>query len=268
MSFITNKSGDLEYLTSELLIDIPHCFSTRYGGVSQGYLSSLNLGVHRGDKPANVWENYRILGQAVGFRPEQTVFTKQVHSNIVDVTGAHECGQGLITPVIKDRDGLITNEPNVALTIFSADCTPILFYDPVTKVIGACHAGWRGTASGIAYETAIRMTHDFGCHPENIRAAIGPCISECCFETHDDVPNAMIESLGAEAVSAIVPKGEKYLVNLKKINSIWLRRAGVHQIDISSSCTCCDPERFWTHRKVGNQRGSLAAVIMLKGDSI
>lgn len=264
MSFYVNKKNELEYLTSSALEGAVHCFSTRFGGVSEGALASLNLGVHRGDRPANVWENYRRLGAAVGFNAKNTVFTKQVHSDIVQRVGRQDCGRGLVFPVEEARDGLVTDEPGVALTIFSADCTPVLLFDPVARAIGAAHAGWRGTAAGIAARTVEAMRREFGCRPENLRAAIGPCISQCCFETDSDVPEAMLAALGAEAQSAIRPVGEKYYVDLKRLNALWLRRAGVTKIDISCDCTACQPQRFWSHRRVGNQRGSLAAVIMLK----
>ena len=261
------RNDRLEYLQSDLL-QTPHCFSTRYGGVSEGYLASLNLGVHRGDKWENVWENYRILGENVGFSPEDTVFTKQIHSDIVERVGKAERGRGLLRPVEQGCDGLVTNETGVALTVFSADCTPILFYDPVARAIGACHAGWRGTAQGIALRTVEKMQAEFGCKAENIRAAIGPCISECCFETDGDVPAAMLQSLGAEAEACIRPVGQKYYVNLKGCNALWLHRGGVRQIEIAEECTACEPERFWSHRRVGNARGSLAAIIVLKGEPL
>ena len=130
MSFYVNKKNELEYLTSSALEGAVHCFSTRFGGVSEGALASLNLGVHRGDRPANVRENYRRLGAAVGFDPKNTVFTKQVHSDIVQRVGRQDCGRGLVFPVEEARDGLVTDEPGVALTIFSADCTPVLLRAP------------------------------------------------------------------------------------------------------------------------------------------
>ena len=263
---ITVNKGKLQYLTSELLSGTPHCFSTRLGGVSEGYLSSLNLGTHRGDLPENVWKNYSILGQAVGFRPEDTVFTKQIHSDIVERVDESHRGRGLLREATEGCDGLVTNCPNVVLTVFSADCTPILFHDPVTKAIGACHAGWRGTAAGIAAKTVQAMVETYGCKAENIRAAIGPCISQCCFETDADVPNAMLQALGEDARSCIRPQGEKYYVNLKELNALWLRKVGLCHIDIAQECTCCEPQRFWTHRKVGNERGSLAAMILLGGE--
>ena len=266
MGFHVNHSGNLEYLTSPLIIDTPHCFSTRFGGVSEGALASLNLGVHRGDKPANVLENYRRLSEAVGFDPKRTVFTKQIHSDIIERVGVSDCGRGLIVPVENGCDGLVTNEPEVVLTVFSADCTPVLLYDPVAKAVGAVHAGWRGTAAAIVAKAVERMAAEFGSKPENIRAAIGPCISQCCFETDRDVPEAMLNAFGDAAKEAIRETGIKYYVNLKALNALALTRAGVRQIDIATECTACEPNRFWSHRRVGNARGSLAAMILLRGD--
>ena len=267
MGLYVNHKGALEYLTAPLLSETPHCFSTRFGGVSEGCLESLNLGVHRGDAPENVMENYRILGEAVGFKPEHTVFTKQVHSDIVEVVGKQERGRGLLRPVENACDGLITNETDVVLTVFSADCTPVLLFDPVLRVIGAVHAGWRGTAAKIPARAVEKMIAVYGCRPENIRAAIGPCISQCCFETDNDVPNAMIDAFGNAANEATRSVGQKYYVNLKLLNALALREVGVTMIDIAEECTACEPHRFWSHRKVGNQRGSLAAMIGLRGDA-
>lgn len=265
MSFVKNQVGALEYLTAEALQgDIVHGFSTRYGGVSRGELFSLNLGVHRGDEKENVVENYRILGQAVGFRPEQTVFTRQLHGTIVAQVGKNDCGNGLFRKVTDERDGLMTNEPGVALVVFSADCTPILLHDPVTGAIAAVHSGWRGTAQGIVCKALEAMRQAYGTEPSDVQAAIGPCIGQCCFETDADVPQAMRQAVGADAEAFILPTGAKFHVDLKGINRLWLQRAGVRQIDVSEDCTCCQPDRFWSHRKVGNRRGSLAAVIMRK----
>lgn len=263
MSFETIRRGGLEYLTSSRLAPTPHGFTTRLGGVSAGSLASLNLGIHRGDRPENVQRNYEILGDALGFSPEDTVFTRQTHTDIVARVGRQNRGEGLYRPVEPERDGLVTDEPGVVLTIFTADCTPILFYDPVRRAVGAAHAGWRGTAAGIAARTVEMMVRAFGCHPEDIRAAIGPCISRCCFETDGDVPEAMVKALGREAEPAITGSGPKYHVDLKALNQIWLRRAGVREIDVCPDCTACQPDRFWSHRITHGDRGSLAAVIRL-----
>ena len=261
----TVKFGALEYITAENL-EVKHCFTTRFGGVSEGYLSTLNLGIHRGDKPENVVKNYEILGKALGFEVEDLVFTRQTHTNIVRVVGAENRGEGLFREVEPECDALVTNTPGVVLAAFTADCTPILLHDPVTGAVGAVHAGWRGTVADIAGGAVRAMEAHFGAKPEHIRAAIGPNIGVCCFETHADVPDAVRAVLGEEAEGFIVPAGEKFRVDLKGVNAVLLRRAGVRSIEISTDCTACRPNRFWSHRRVGNDRGSLAAIIVCEGE--
>ena len=153
----------------------------------------------------------------------------------------------------------------MGLVVFTADCTPILLHDPVTGAVGAAHAGWRGTAADIAGKTVQAMVLEFGCDPKNIRAAIGPNIGGCCFQTDADVPQAMYEVLGEAAKPWIRRDGEKYYVNLKEINALLLRRAGVEQVEISTECTACAPQRFWSHRVTRGIRGSQGAVILCQG---
>lgn len=261
MAIVVNRIGRLEFLTAEG-ITLPHCFTTRYGGVSEGYLSSLNLGTHRGDDPENVARNFSILGSAIGFDPQKLVLTHQTHTDIVLRVGRNEYGAGLYAPALPECDALITNTPGTALAVFTADCTPILLCDPVTGAVGAAHAGWRGTAAGIAAKTVAAMEAAFGCRAENMIAAIGPNIGKCCFRTDRDVPDAMVEALGADARAHIYPSGEKFFVDLKAINALWLRRAGVEKIELSADCTACQPERFWSHRVTKGQRGAQSGIIV------
>ena len=263
MSVVAKKTGQLEYLAAEG-ITVPHCFTTRLGGVSQGHLSSLNIGLHRGDDPKNVEENFHILADALGIEPEDFVLTKQIHSDIVVKVGRADRGKHMVEGASPECDALITGDPGVALVVFTADCTPILLHDPVTGAVGAAHAGWRGTAMGIAAKTVEAMAREFGCDPKRIRAAIGPNISACCFETDADVPDAMVAALGEEAKAFIRPNGDKYYVNLKEINALWLRRAGVEHIEISDACTVCQCDRFWSHRVTRGRRGSQGAIIVCK----
>lgn len=258
------KLGALEYSVADCLDGAVHCFSTRLGGVSTGELSALNLGMHRGDDPARVRENYDILGAAVGFSKEQTVFTKQHHTDLIRVVTEENCGEGLFQDVPEVCDGLITDRPGVALVTFAADCTPILFFDPVRRAIGAVHAGWRGTAQGIAAKAVDAMVREFGCIRENIQAAIGPSIGRCCFETDWDVPQAMLDALGPKAITGFSQNGEKYYVDNKFLNTLWLQQAGIGGLDLSPDCTKCQPDRYWSHRNLGGQRGSMAGIIMLK----
>ena len=257
---ITQQKDKLEYLTAPG-IAAKHCFTTRLGGVSQGYLDSLNIGIHRGDRAENVEKNYEILAAALGFDPGKLILTRQTHSSIVRAVTEKDTGS-IFREDIEQCDALITNTPGLALVVFTADCTPILFYDPVTGAVGAAHAGWRGTAADIAGKTVAAMVEAFGCKAENIRCAIGPNIGPCCFETDAEVPEAMVAALGDEARAHIRQVGQKYYVNLKEINALFLRRAGVCQIDISGDCTRCDSRRFWSHRLTGSLRGSQGGIIV------
>ena len=262
MSIITKKVNSLEYLIAEN-ISTPHCFTTRYGGVSTGSQASLNLAYGRGDSMENVEENLRILANALGFDPGNYVLTRQTHSDIVREVTEADCA-GFCHQRYPECDGLVTNTPGLALLVFTADCTPVLLQDSVTGAVGAAHAGWRGTASKIAAKTALAMVEAFGCDPKNIRAAIGPNIGQCHFETDADVPQAILAAYGEAAKPFIEKRGEKFHLDLKAINALALRQVGVENIEISEACTMCEPDRFWSHRYTGGDRGSQGAIIVCR----
>ena len=262
MSLIIKKLGQLEYLTVEN-IAVPHCFTTRLGGVSTGHLTSLNIGMHRGDEPENVERNFAILADALEFDPKNLVLTHQVHTDVVRVVTKADA-RGLDNHAYPECDALITQDPGTALVVFTADCTPILLWDSVTGAVGAAHAGWRSTAMDIAGKTVAKMAAEFGCRPENIRAAIGPNLGQCCFQTDADVPTAMTAQFGKAAEEFIRPQGNKFYVNLKAINALALKRAGVTHIEISEDCTQCQHHRYWSHRYTRGLRGSQGAIIVCK----
>lgn len=239
------------------------CFSTRRGGVSEGIYKSMNPDPRRGDLLENVIENCRRLGSVAGFVPEDMVMTDQVHGDKIMKVGEQDRGTGLFKQIKTKGDAFITDRRNVALTVFTADCTPILLYDPIRHAIGAVHSGWRGTAKDIVGKTVAQMGVEYGCKPGNIYAVIGPCISACCFETQGDVPDAMRKLLGDDAECAIIRTGDRHHVDLKLINKLLLEKAGVNKIEIIKNCTACETDMFWSHRRMNLERGSLAAVIML-----
>jgi len=243
-----------------------HGFSTRLGGVSRPPFDSLNLGLRRGDDLKSVAENYRRFCAALGARADNVVFSAQVHGDTIRTVTSADWGHGLSYADGWQADGLITDVPGVPLVVFSADCVPILLSDPGARAVGAVHAGWRGTALGTVERAVEQMTALYGARPEEIRAAIGPSIGPCCFLTHDDVPDAMQSALGQSVRPYITPLPDgRYQVDLKGINFLRLRRAGVlaEHIEVSPLCTACHPEEFWSHRVLGEQRGNMAALIQL-----
>lgn len=265
--FHTHTKNELVYLTSDVLADggTVHGFSTRRGGVSPAPWDSLNLDDRRGDDPANVQENFRRLCAALDADAERVVLSRQVHRDDVRVVTAEDAGKGLWRPRDYDSaDALVTDVPGLALIVFSADCNVLLLHDPVRRVVGAAHAGWRGTAAGIAGKTARVMGEVYGCRMEDIRAAVGPAIGQCCFETDGDVPEALRAALGAAAEPYMVWNGTKWHIDLKGVNALWLRLECVAHIDICGDCTACRPDLYWSHRKMGLQRGEQAALIALR----
>jgi len=246
---------------------VVHGFSTRFGGVSQGIWASMNLGTTRGDEPDHVRENYRRFFTAVGANLDGVVMSNQVHGTEIRVVTPDDVKKDIYDPEGYEVDGLMTNQPGLALVIFSADCLPVLFYDPVRKVICAVHGGWRGTVAGIAPKAVRQMGEVYGSRPEDILVAIGPGISGCHFETHSDVPEAVMRVLPPEK-SRVCIRGytqNKFHVNLKAVNRFLLMEAGVPAVNITEDpeCTVCRPDKYWSHRQTGGVRGSLAAVIQL-----
>lgn len=248
-------------------IAAPHGFSTRLGGVSEGIFSSLNLGHRRGDEPEWVRRNYEIFCDATKTDVNSIVMANQVHGNFVKRVSSEDVKDDLFSPAKFEADGLVTNTPGITLVVFSADCIPILFFDPAQKIIAAVHAGWRGTALGIAAQ-GVRAMEALGSRPEDIRCAIGPGIGKGCFETDDDVPQSMAGTLGKWAEAYCKPLGnQRFQVDLKGLNGEILRRAGIleQNLAVSGECTCCKHEKYWSHRFTKGLRGSQAAVIMLPG---
>ena len=265
--FQTHQVDNLIYLTSDVLGDgVRHGFSTRKGGVSAGALESLNLrGYIHGDRRENVEENYRRFCGAIGVDVQKVVLSQQEHLDHLRLVTAEDCGKGLWRERdYRAVDGLLCNTPGIPLVVFSADCNVILLHDPVHRAIAAVHAGWRGTALGIAAKAVQEMHAQFGSDPADICAAIGPAIAKCCFETDDDVTQALRQALGDSVEPYMTKNGAKWHIDLKAVNALWLRREGLTRIDISDLCTMCRTDLFWSHRKMGDARGVQAAVICLE----
>jgi len=245
-------------------IDTLHAFTTRHGGVSEGVYKSLNLGENRGDSAENVIENYRLFRSALGI-DGSFVFSKQVHGTCVRTVTSADCREPF-DPFPYEADGLITNEENLPLIIFTADCVPVLFHDPVAGAVGAVHAGWRGAVADICGIAVRRMASEFGCEAKNIRAAIGPSIGPCCFETGSEVVEAAEQILGDKAEFSVALGSGKYMTNLWEIVKKTLLLAGLSEenIALSGECTKCNHGKYWSHRHTNGVRGSQASVIMLR----
>lgn len=246
-------------------IPYTHCFTTRWGGVSEGHLESLNLGENRGDSEENVRENYRRLLEAVSLPEQNICFTKQVHGNEVRVV-TDEDRRELFTPFRYEADGIVTNVKGLPLICFTADCVPILLCDPEAGIAGAIHCGWRSTVSDILGAAVAKM-NKLGASSEKICAAIGPSIDMCCYETDGEIPKAIEKLLCGNCGEAFFAVGDtgKFMVDLKETNRLRLLQLGLknENIAVSDECTYCNCDRYWSHRQTNGQRGSQGALIVI-----
>lgn len=267
-----HERGEVVYLTFPLLEPfswITHGFSTRLGGVSQGEIGSMNLSFGREPGRENVEENHRRMAAAIGYAPENMVFSRQTHTtNIMNVT-EKDRGIGFTRDRdYNDIDGLITNVPGVVLVTFYADCVPLLLVDPVHRAIGSAHSGWRGTVNNMGKAVVEAMTKAFGTKPEDVVAAIGPSICQDCYEVSGDVIGAFQKAYDPGLWPSLFYEKEngKYQLNLQQACFENFLSSGLlpEHISLPDLCTCCNPQLLYSHRASGGKRGNLAAFLTIR----
>lgn len=248
---------------------VKHGFSTRLGGVSSGMWSTMNLSFTRGDDERCVRENFRRIAEAIGIPEQSIVCSDQTHTVNVRRVTRGDCGNGLTREKsFFDVDGMITDEPGVALATFYADCVPLYFVDVRRKAIGLSHSGWRGTVNRMGARTVEAMEREFGTDPKDLVAAIGPSICMDCYEVSSDVADQFVRDFSEKIHDTILldKKNGKYQLNLWEANRFVLEDAGIprERISMPQLCTCCNPEFLFSHRASGGRRGNLGAFLMLE----
>ena len=230
---VRKKINNLTFFYFNNLLDqkgLTHFVSTRKGGLSKFPYDSLNLGLHVGDKEESVLKNRKLLSETLRIPLENFVFAKQVHGAKVKVITSR-------SRELPIADALITNIPRICLCIFVADCAPILFYDPVKKSVGICHAGFKGTEKLIAIKTIEALEKNFNSNSKDIIAGIGPSIGPCHYEK----------------------------IDLWEANIQQLLKAGILEknIEVSKICTFENSEVFFSERFQKGRTGRFLAGIML-----
>jgi len=268
---MTLNEGETPFLTYKKLDElsfINHAFSTRLGGVSEGEFTSMNLSFGRGDSDENVIENYKRLCKAAGFEYESLTASKQVHETVVRKVTARNRGVGIYKPIdMPSVDALITNDSEVTLVTYYADCTPVFFVDSNKKAVGLAHAGWRGTVGEISAKVVEKMTEEFGTNPKDLICAIGPVIGKCCYEVSSDCADEFAKLFGKDTpVILKTDKPDKFMIDLAFANKLILIKAGVKEenIVISDLCTKCQSDLLWSHRATAGKRGTMAAFMQIK----
>jgi hypothetical protein len=288
-----NKNKEMAYFTFEGLEKtgiVDHFFSTRLGGVSDGYLTSLNFSYTQGDKKENVDENFRRAAKHLNMANSDIVCSRQTHTvNVRKVTVADK-GKGVVMEQdYNDVDGLITDEKGIILATFYADCVPLFMVDTVNNAIGLSHSGWRGTVAKMGEVTLKKMAFEYGTKPEDVKVAIAPSICQSCYEVSEDVALSFEEAFHKDDEKALeylirykdrnditksdiencllYKKGNgKYQLNLWYANFRVFRDYGVpdENIEVTDVCTCCNSSLLFSHRATNGKRGNLGAFLMLK----
>jgi YfiH family protein len=236
-----------------------HAISTRLGGVSPAPFASLNLTTARGDDRAHVAENLHRLCAAVDTEVANVISPQQIHGARVERVGRDQRGR-----IIAGCDGLVTDEPDVALLLRFADCVSLIVYDPRRHALGLGHAGWRGTLAGIATALVDAMTREFDSRPAEIIAGIGPAIGPCCYQVGPEVVEATVAAF--EQPDGLLPAqsdGYRHL-DLWAANRRLLEEAGVRQIETAGLCTACHVTEFFSHRAEHGRTGHHGALAYLK----
>ncbi len=265
-----NFSNEILYYTFPELEQydfMRHAFSSREGGVSQGYYSSMNLGINTPDERTNVEENYRLFCAATGFDVERIVLAQLQHGANVRVVTDKDAGKGLWKPFdYENIDGLVTNEPNLILTATFADCVPVFFVDPVKKAVGIAHSGWRGCVKEISAKMIHTMERAYESDAGDILAAIGPSIGGCCFEVSEDTYYDFTDMPYFSEDWCYLNSQGNYEIDLWKVIRATLIENGVTEehITISGLCTKCNPDIFFSHRASKGKRGTMAGMIALR----
>ncbi len=267
-----HMSGEVCYASAPVLEKqawLRHGFTTRIGGVSSGEKASMNMSFAREpEHPEHVRENYRRISRALGIAEEGIVCSYQTHTANIRRVTAEDAGKGLFRERdYTDIDGLVTDVPGLTLAVFMSDCVPLLAADPVRRVIGAAHSGWRGTVSDIGGRLIREMHEHYGSEPENVICVIGPSICGDCYEVSDDVAQSFRDAYDDRDHDKLLkPSREGHVfLNLWEACRLNFTRAGVSpsNITVTDLCTKCNPSLLFSHRVQQGRQGNMAAMISI-----
>jgi len=259
---IIKEVNHIQYLQFSNLSEfknITHFSTTRLSGKSEGKLSSFNLGYTVNDNPLIVKSNLDALANIFGFERSQMVSPKQTHSkNIGIVQSTHD--------IFPDTDALVTNIPGICIFVRTADCVPVLLFDPVQKAAAAIHSGWKSTVQEISKHTIEIMQKEYGTNPKDIVAGIGPSIGPKVYEVGPEVIELFYKQFGIDHILKPIKDSDKGLLNLWEANKQILLNCGIpeNQIEVAEICTYSNPELFYSARREGVKTGRLATGIMIK----
>jgi YfiH family protein len=261
--------GKVKVVTLDRLKDglngrVKHAFCTRLGGISQGPFRSLNFDPQGGDSRENVLQNKMILAEALELDPERIFLANQVHGDQVLILD-EDPGDGPSKYHHLDYDAIVTQRTGIAIGVLTADCLPIMVYDPVQSVVGIIHSGWRGTCLNIVGNVISKLQRIFQVEPENLLVGLGPCIGDCCYEVDIKVVRSIKNSTNRWKEFIKPLKANRYSLDLVGLNVHQLLQAGVPQGNVVrvNACTACNSKIFFSHRANRGRTGRQINLIQL-----
>ncbi|MBN2681250.1 MAG: peptidoglycan editing factor PgeF [Bacteroidales bacterium] len=243
--------------------EIFHFVTSREGGFSTGVYSSFNLGYGTKEPVEIIIKNRKLLAESIGINPEQLVFQYQIHSDKIEYISELQHERESC-----ERDAMVTDKPGICLCVKGADCVPLLFYDKENRIIGAAHAGWKGTLSQIGRKLVEKMMQEFGSKPQNIYVGIGPSIGPKDYEVGEDVAEQFAFVFKSNTDYVMRHQNKKVFLDFWTVNKIQITQLGVPEdnIEISGISSFSNSNIFYSHRKSGGKTGRFAAGIMLKSN--
>ena len=240
--------------------------TTRHGGVSKGQLATLNINPHRGDEPTAVATNLQAVATEIGVEADRFVRLHQIHEThcLIVTSEFFQLSKAQQAEKEEGKDAVITDCCNVCIGVHTADCVPVLFYDPTHHAIGAAHAGWRGTVQRIAQHTLKHMMEQYDTKPAELKVVIGPCISEKNFEVGQEVYDAF--ATANFPMDRIAKRHEKWHIDLPLCNQLQLEEMGVPASNIlqSAICTYDNADDFFSARVLKEGFGTIYTGIALR----
>lgn len=267
--FVWQENGLFRLAAWEQAYPVVAGMTSRVG--PDGGPEPFNLALHVDDDPQRVVARREALCRVLGLPPEAFTCAEQVHGNRIVRVTAQDRGRGRLAreTAFSATDGMHTDVPNVLLAAFFADCVPLFFLDPVRRVIGIAHAGWRGTVLDVAGEMVRSLAVHYDTRPRDLRVAIGPSIGPCCYEVDERVAAALRTTFGDDVPAGVLTAkgGGRYWLDLRRANQKLCERAGIlpENIEVTSVCTSCATGRFFSHRAEKGRAGRMAAFVAWTG---
>ncbi len=263
-----HEQDSIGFFTLPALTDtglVNHGCTARTGGISRPPYDTLNLSFTRPDeRRETVMENYRLFANAAGIAWDSMVMDSFEHGTTVLAVDASHAGSGYLREPLPPCDGLVTDDPRIALITGHADCLPLYLLDPVRGCIGLAHAGWKGTLGKIGLKMAQMMQQKYGADTKHILAGVGPGICAACFEVDEEL--GLRFQAGFSGVPCVLPgKPGKAHIDLPLAAAAQFMEAGIppEHISLMDACTYEDPERLYSHRRDRGETGGMAAFLQL-----